>query len=82
MKSEAIGQARQRLERCKSALTSLKNENWKFSDFNAAWSNFINAANGVYSKLEQGSKGDAKSEAWFAEKKQHRNDDPLLRYLH
>jgi hypothetical protein len=40
------------------------------------------AANTIYTKLEQGSKSNKKSEYWYGTKKHTRRKDPLLRYLH
>lgn len=48
----------------------------------AAWSDFLIAASGIYSKFEQGSKSNPKSTGWFGRKKKERKDDPLLSYLH
>ena len=48
----------------------------------AAWIDFVAAAATIYSKLEQGAKGNASSEGWFSRKKHDRKVDPLLSYIH
>ena len=53
-----------------------------FDDAESAWSDFLLASSGIYSKLEQGAKGYPKSEPWFGIEKNLRKTDPLLRYLH
>jgi hypothetical protein len=57
MKPDAVHQAYERLERAKAAVAVLTDESRTIGEFNVAWSNFIMAANTVYSKLEQGAKG-------------------------
>lgn len=47
-----------------------------------AWWQFLLAAAGIYSKLEQGAKDYPQSTAWFGKRKRQRKVDPLLRYLH
>jgi hypothetical protein len=47
-----------------------------------AWSDFLLASAGIYSKLEQGVKGCGTSEGWFGRKKHDRKKDELLRYIH
>lgn len=49
--------------------------------FEARWADFLMAANGVYTKLEQGSKGNEKSGCWFKRQRSNQKQDPLLRYL-
>jgi hypothetical protein len=53
-----------------------------YPQFASAWSDFLIACGGVYSKLEQGSKGCGVSEGWFGRKRHDRKTDALLRYLH
>jgi hypothetical protein len=81
MKKIAITQARGRLEKVQAALAALTQAR-TFADADSAWSDFLLASSGVYSKLEQGAKGAGKSEAWFGRKKYERKHDPLLRYIH
>ena len=53
-----------------------------FATAEVAWSAIILAHNVIYSKLEQGSKGNKRSEQWFERQKHRRRKDPLLSYLH
>lgn len=81
MKRAAVDQARNRLEKARRALADMKNS--RLLDATAsAWSNFLVASSGVYSKLEQGAKGAGLSEAWFGRKKHERRTDRLLQYIH
>jgi hypothetical protein len=50
-------------------------------DLERHWSDFLQAASGIYHKLEQGAKGCQKSQAWFASKKDERKSDQLLQYV-
>jgi hypothetical protein len=50
--------------------------------YELAWRDFLAEASRIYSKLESGSKGNSKSEPWFAKKKHDRKKDPLLQYIH
>jgi hypothetical protein len=81
MKQSAIDQAKQRLERARHALKRMEDAK-TFASFETPWSEFLMAASGVYSKLEQGAKGCPPSEGWFGRKKHDRKKDPLLKYLH
>jgi hypothetical protein len=81
MKAVAIQLAGERLERAKAAFVTMSDENCTLGEFRAAWSTFIAAANTVYSKLEQGSKGSGKSSACFGRQKHVRTMDPLLSYI-
>lgn len=81
MKLEAVEQASARLRKAERALASLKSSS-NFEDAEEAWSDFLLAVSGIYSKLEQGAKGNGKSTGWFGRFKKARKDDPLLRYLH
>jgi hypothetical protein len=77
----ALEQAKSRLAKARRALDALK----MAADFETAedaWTDFLIAVSAVYSKLDQGSKGQNKSTPWFGSKKKERRDDPLLRYLH
>lgn len=77
----ALHQAQQRLDRVRSAVERLKDFQ-SHRDADNAWSDFLLAANGIYSKLEQGAKGCPESYAWFGKKLQERKADELLHYLH
>lgn len=81
MKAAAIEQARARLAKARGAATDLAKAD-SFAAFQVLWSDFLIAAAGIYSKLEQGAKGSGVSEAWFGRKKHDRKKDPLLSYLH
>jgi hypothetical protein len=82
MKPEAVQQAYERLQRAKTAAALLADPDRPFGQLSIDWSNFILAVNTIYTKLEQGSKGNKKSEAWFGVQKHKRRKDALLRYLH
>lgn len=81
MNPDAIEQAKARLQKAERALAELKAAEY-FDDAESAWSDFLLAVSGVYSKLEQGAKGHPKSGPWFGAEKNLRKTDPLLRYLH
>jgi hypothetical protein len=81
MNPNAIEQAKVRLQKAEKALADLKAAEY-FDDAESAWSDFLLAASGIYSKLEQGAKGYPKSEPWFGVEKNLRKTDPLLRYIH
>lgn len=81
MKSEALEQAEERLGRARAALQTLKSKGDRKSR-ESAWLDLISALGTAYSKLEQGAKGEGKSQAWFGKKKKERRDDPLLQYVH
>src|SRR5271166_5344227 len=81
MNRTAIEHARHRLDKANTAIARLR-ASTNFPEAEAAWSDFLMAANAVYSKLEQGAKSIGRSEAWFGRKKGERKSDPLLSYLH
>ena len=81
MYKDAIDQANLRLEKAQSALADLEAANTLIA-VEKAWSDYLIAVAGIYGKLEQGSKGFGKSEAWFGRKKIERKSDPTLEYLH
>ena len=81
MQRIAIEQARKRIQKARAAVAVLA-QACTFSDADSAWSDFLLASGGVYSKLEQGAKGSGQSEAWFGRKKHDRKHDPLLNYIH
>ena len=82
MKPEAITAARVRLDRGLVAVGRLEQMGFKLADLESAWWTFLLAASGVYAKLEQGSKGHGKSEAWYGRLTHERRTDPLLSYVH
>jgi hypothetical protein len=81
MNPKAITQAQGRLDRARSAVEAMKAAN-NPAQVEDQWARFLLAAAGIYSKLLQGAKGNAKSETWFGQKTHERRTDPLLRYLH
>jgi hypothetical protein len=81
VKSAAVEQAKERLSKAEKSLENLiASKNYR--DAEEAWNDFLIAASGIYSKLEQGCKGNPKSEPWFGRKKHERKTDLLLCYLH
>lgn len=105
MRLEAIRHAKERLERARTALATIKEDSvWEWSlapnaatpttqpdpsvPFRnlsraaACWNDFLLAVGTIYSKIEQGSKRDKISKAWFDRKRHERRSDPLLSYLH
>jgi hypothetical protein len=52
-----------------------------FDEFEAAWSNFLLAANRIFTQLELGSKVNNKSIGWFAGRKGQRRSDALINYM-
>jgi hypothetical protein len=81
VKPAVLEQARERLELAEMNFEMIrKAENYK--QFRLAWTQFLLALNAVYSKLEQGVKGNSKCEAWWGVLKNTRRKDPLLQYLH
>lgn len=81
MKSVALHKAKEHLKLAKEAATKLTLEDG-FKPYERAWTEFLAQVSRLYSKMEQGSKGCGKSEAWFGRKKHDRKKDPLLSYLH
>jgi hypothetical protein len=81
LKYSAISQAHERLNRAQDALQAMERAN-NFYDVQQAWTDFLTAANTIYSKLQEGAKGCGKSEPWFGRQLHARRSDPLLRYIH
>lgn len=81
MNPAAVDQAKQRLVKAEKALAELISAK-NFREAEDAWIDFLAATSAIYSKLEQGAKGNPKSEPWFGHKKHERKNDPLLSYLH
>jgi hypothetical protein len=81
MKQIAIVQAKAKLEKARQAVAALANAK-TLPEANSTWADFLHAAIGIYTKLEQGAKGSGPSNAWFGRKKHERKTDPLLRYIH
>ena len=81
MEPLAVELATARLERAKRALEEFEAaKSHKAAE--AAWADFLLASSNIYSKLEQGAKGNGKSAGWFGRQKRMRADDPVMRYLH
>lgn len=81
MRPQAIEHAVRRLTRAKRAAQDLMSADC-FTDAESAWIDFLIAFNGIYSKLEQGVKGNGAATAWFGRKKNERKKNETLRYLH
>lgn len=81
MKRIALDKAREHLSLAKGAIAEMQLSNG-FEAYEQAWSHFLIQAGRIYSKLEQGAKGCAKSTPWFGLKKHERKKDPLLSYIH
>jgi hypothetical protein len=81
MDQKALAAAKVRLERTRNAVAAI-DAGTALADMHSAWWTFLLAASGVYLKLEQGAKGNGKSESWFGKVKHLRKTDPLLSYIH
>jgi hypothetical protein len=82
MKLTAVEEAGIRLERARATIPTMERTDIPIKDVESAWWSFLLSANSVYTKLEQGSKDNGKSKAWFGRAKHVRKNDPLLSYLH
>jgi hypothetical protein len=80
MDRRAIELARIELDRAADSIDRLRASNRR-EEIETQWSAFLTAAGRVFTKLEQGSKSDPKSQSWFGSKVHERRNDPLLRYL-
>ena len=80
MNPEALPILQSRLRICRSSLSDLR-EASSIEDFGDHWHVFLVAWKGIYTALEQGSKGSPQSRQWFGRKKAERKSDPLLQYL-
>lgn len=81
MDPRAIEQARARVAKAGVAVRAMESAD-SMAAYEAAWSDFLAAANTVYTKLEEGSHCDGKSKAWFGRMKHVRRKDELLNYIH
>lgn len=81
MQKDAVIQAESRLKRARDAVALLE-KNSSYDAVDASWTDFLQAASGVYSKLEQDAKANGKNNAWYGRKKCVRKQDELLRYIH
>lgn len=80
MDKVAVAIASEHLARA-AALRGVENAH-TLTEIEAARSDFLVAANRVFSKLEQGAKTNGTSKGWFGRKKHDRRTDPALRYVH
>lgn len=80
MKRAAIEKAESRLRLIRKSINEL--EGCKdFTGFRDTWSQFLTAAKGVYTVLEQGAKVSQRSLKWFSVKTADRKADELLSYV-
>jgi hypothetical protein len=79
--SLAIRQSLARLEKTRRALKTLQGAT-TLADAESAWSDLLLSASSIYSKLEQGSKTNSVTKAWFGRIRHLRKSDPLLAYVH
>lgn len=82
MKPEAVEAARERLDRAERAVVRLERGGFDLAALRSEWIDYLAAAHVVFSKLEQGVKGNPAAYAWFGARLQDRRTDPLLSYLH
>ncbi|MEC5290153.1 hypothetical protein VSX64_05105 [Aurantimonas sp. C2-6-R+9] len=80
MKKVAVEKARGRVNRAASAMNGLE-KSADFASFSIACTDFLLAANSVFSILEKGAKDNATSRQWYGGKKKQCRQDPLIRYL-
>ena len=81
MDPSAVAHSWARIRKAEKSLIALEAAS-NYEEAEEAWSDFLLAASGVYSKLEQGAKTKGSSAGWFGRKRRERKDDPLMRYLH
>ncbi|MBH5397885.1 hypothetical protein HZZ13_08780 [Bradyrhizobium sp. CNPSo 4010] len=81
MKAIALQQAEVALGQAKSAVHAMDTAT-KLTEIELAWSDLLTAAQRVYSKLEQGAKGEPESYRWWSEMRHARRTKPILRYTH
>lgn len=81
MDLSAVEQAGVRLHKAERALERLTKATG-FAEAEDAWSDFLLAASGMYSKLQQGAKVSGKSGEWFGRQVKARRDNAVLRYIH
>ncbi|RWB98869.1 MAG: hypothetical protein EOQ56_19230 [Mesorhizobium sp.] len=81
MKKAAIEKANSRLAKARESVTAIGSAT-TYPSFQSAWTDFLLAANAIYSILERGAKGNQSSINWFGRAKGTRRKDPLLQYIH
>jgi hypothetical protein len=79
--SAAIRHSLARLSKSHEALARMEAAT-VLGEVESAWSDLLLAGNAVYTKLEQGCKGNGEAERWFGRAKNIRKDDRLLSYVH
>lgn len=77
----ALEHATARFVKAAKAVQTMREAGDDFTATQQAWSDFIIAIAGIYSKLEQGVKGDGRASAWFGTVRKERRDNPILCYL-
>lgn len=82
MNPHAIPKARARLSEARAAIEEIVADLPDVPIFQDRWHTFLVKSCSIYSILEQASKGNGRSEAWFGRKKHERKKDPLLSYIH
>jgi len=80
MNPKALHKAHHRLTAAKNAIAEVESCT-NYDEFCVQWSNFLHAAKGIYTVLEQGAKATPQSRQWFGKKNRERLTDPLLRYV-
>jgi hypothetical protein len=80
MKKIAVEKAHNRVERATAAFDRIAHSD-NFASFAEAWTDFLLAANSVFSILEKGAKESPHSRQWYGGKKKQGRDDELVRYM-
>jgi hypothetical protein len=81
MNKFAVYHARDRLKRAREEAQHLRRLK-SMDDARRHWFDFLQAANGVFVKLEKGAQNYPKSRGWWDRLKHRRKKDELLAYLH
>jgi hypothetical protein len=76
----AVDAARIEYQRAGQSAATIRVSN-DFAEIQTAWASFLVHAGRIFTKLEQGSKDDNQSKAWWGKKLHERRTDPLLCYL-
>lgn len=82
MDARAITKAEERLNSAREALAIIRHPRVKVPELRKAWFEFLLASYGLYAVLEQGSRSNGKSAAWFGRMKSERKKDELLSYVY
>lgn len=81
MDKAAVTASSDHLARATEAVRDIENAS-TLAGIETAWSDFLTAANRIFSKLEQGAKTNSVSRAWYGRQHHERRTNPLLRYIH